>query len=123
MKVSLLIVPAIIASISIFAVPASASETRCGWLQNPTPANWYLVDKDGRWIISLQGGYAAQGMDNLPSYNEKEYVKTNGYYGYGCACMDVVTDSARLRISQIRGGESLPLSTCREDPNLPKSPS
>lgn len=119
MKLSLLIVPAIIASISIFAVPASATETRCGWLHNPTPRNWYLVDKDGRWIISLQGGYAAQGMDNLPSYNQKEYVKTNGYYGYGCACMDVVTDSAQLRISEIQGGESLPLSTCREDPNVP----
>lgn len=60
--------------------------------------------------------------DNLPTYNEKEYVKTNGYYGYGCACMDVVTDKDRSRISEIRGGESLPLSTCREDPNVPKSP-
>ncbi|MEG4960309.1 DUF4087 domain-containing protein [Microcoleus sp. K4-B3] len=40
----------------------------------------------------------------------------------GCGCMDVVTDSARFRISEIRGSESLPLSTCREDPNLPKSP-
>ncbi len=29
----------------------------------------------------------------------------------GCACMDVVTDSARLRISEIRGSESLPVST------------
>ncbi len=29
----------------------------------------------------------------------------------GCASMDVVTDSARFRISFIRGGESLPLST------------
>lgn len=117
-----LVISAIISSIFIVALPAKAVETRCGWLHNPTPANWYLIDKDGRWIISLQGGYAAQGMDNIPSYNEKEYVKTNGYYGYGCACMDVVTDSARSRISEIRGGESLPLSTCREDPNVPKSP-
>jgi hypothetical protein len=122
MKLSFLIVPAIIASISIFAVPASATETRCGWLYNPTPRNWYLIDKDSSWIISRQGGYEAKGMDNLPTYNEKEYVKTNGYYGYGCACMDVATDSARLRISEIRGGESLPLSTCRQDPNVPKSP-
>ena len=61
-------------------------------------------------------------MDNLPTYNEKEYVKTNGYYGYGCACMDVVTDRNRLRISEIRGGESLPLSTFRLDPNRSKSP-
>ncbi len=42
----------------------------------------------------MQGGYEAQGMDNLPTYNEKEYVKTNGYSGYGCACMDVATDTA-----------------------------
>jgi hypothetical protein len=122
MKLSFLIVPAIITSISIFAIQASATETRCGWLYNPTPRNWYLIDKDGRWIISQQGGYEAKGMDdNLPT-NDKEYVKTNGYHGYGCACMDVVTDKARLRISEIRGGESLPLSTCREDPNVPKSP-
>ena len=121
MKLSFLIVPAIIASISIFAVPAIATETRCGWLYNPTPRNWYLIDKDGRWSISQQGGYEAKGMDNLPT-NEKEYVKTNGYHGYGCACMDVVTDSTRLRISEIWGGESLPLSTCRQDPNVPKSP-
>jgi hypothetical protein len=57
MKVNFMIVPAIIASISIFAVPVSGTETRCGWLYNPTPLNWYLIDKDGRWIISQQGGY------------------------------------------------------------------
>ena len=116
-----LFISVIISSLFIVVLPAKAVETRCGWLHNPTPRNWYLVDKDGRWIISQQGGYEAKGMDdNLPT-NEKEYVKTNGYYGYGCACMDVVTDKERSRISEIRGGESLPLSTCREDPNLPKS--
>ncbi|MEG4518900.1 DUF4087 domain-containing protein [Microcoleus sp. AT9b-C5] len=118
-----LFISVIFSSLFIVALPAKAVETRCGWLHNPTPRNWYLVDKDGRWIISRQGGYEAKGMDdNLPT-NEKEYVKTNGYYGYGCACMDVVTDKERSRISEIRGGESLPLSTCREDPTLPKSPS
>ena len=111
MKVNFMMVVAIISSVSIFAVPASGTETRCGWLYNPTPRNWYLIDKDGRWIISRLGGYEAKGMDNLPTYNEKEYVKTNGYYGYGCACMDVVADNARLRISEVRGDGSLPLST------------
>ncbi len=118
-----LLIPAILSSLFIVALPAKAVETRCRWLYNPTPRNWYLIYKDGRWIISRQGGYEAKGMDdNLPTYNEKEYVKTNGYYGYGCACMDVVTDKTRLGISEIRGGESLLLSTCREDPNVPKSP-
>lgn len=114
-----LLISVIISFIFIVILPAKAVETRCGWLYNLTPRNWYLIDKDGSWIISRLGGHEAKGMENLPTYNEKEYVKTNGYYGYGCACMDVVTDSARLRISEIRGGESLPLSTCREDPNVP----
>ena len=118
MKRSLLVL-AIISFISIIALPVKATETRCGWLHNPTPANWYLRDRDGTWVISRQGGYQAEGMDNIPS-DEKEYVRTNGYYGYGCACLEVATDSNRMRIIAIQGGEALPLSTCREDPNLPK---
>ena len=27
-----------------------------GWLQNPTPGNWWLVDRDGEWTIGTQGG-------------------------------------------------------------------
>jgi hypothetical protein len=118
MKRSLLML-AIISFISVIALPVKATETRCGWLQNPTPGNWYLRDTNGTWVISRQGGYQAKGMDNIPS-DEKEYVRTNGYYGYGCACLDVATDTNRMRIITIQGGEALPLSTCREDPNLPK---
>jgi len=116
-----LFISVIISSLFIVALSANVVETRCGWLFNPKPRNWYLIDNDGRWIISQQGGYEAKGMDNLPT-NEKDYVKTNGYYGYACVCMDVVTDSARLRISETCGGESLPLSTCRQYPNVPKNP-
>ena len=32
-------------------------ETRCGWLANPTPANYWFYDKDGEWTIGEQGGY------------------------------------------------------------------
>jgi hypothetical protein len=119
MKKSLLL-PAMLSCLSIIALPANATETRCGWLQNPTPANWYLRDKDGTWTISLQGGYQAGGMDNIPPLDDSEYVKTNVNYGYACACLDVVADRDRMRITIIQGGEQLPLSTCREDPNLPK---
>jgi hypothetical protein len=114
------LIPAIISSFSIVVIPAKAAETRCGWLINPTPANWYLKDKYAQWIISAQGGYQAGGMDNIPPFNDDEYVKTNVNYGYGCACLDVVTDRNRIRITTIQGGEQLPLSTCRQDPNLPK---
>jgi hypothetical protein len=120
MKRKLLIIPALISSFSIFALPSFAAETRCGWLQNPTPANWWLTDRHGSWTISAQGGYQAKGMDNIPSIGEREYVTTNGSYGYTCACLRVVTDRSKMRIISIQGGQQLPLRTCRQDPNLPK---
>lgn len=122
MKRNLLISSALISGLSLFTLPANASETRCGWLQNPTPANWWLKDRDGTWTISLQGGYQARGMDNIPNIDKKEYIRTNGYYGYGCACLRVSTDRNRMRITSIESGKQLPLRTCREDPNLPKKP-
>ncbi|NJR23962.1 MAG: DUF4087 domain-containing protein [Richelia sp. CSU_2_1] len=123
MKINLLAIPTILSSLlSISAFPASATEIRCGWLHNPTPANWYLTDKDGQWTIGVQGGYQASGIDNIPQMNEKEYVKTNvGSYGYGCACLEVTVDRKKQRITLINGGEQLPLKTCREDPKLPKN--
>lgn len=122
MKQNLLVIPALISGLSIFALPANPTETRCGWLQNPTPANWWLDDRDGSWTISVQGGYQARGMDNMPNIDEREYVTTNVHYGYTCACLRVVTDKNQMRIISIKSGQQLPLSTCRKDPYLPKNP-
>ena len=119
MKKSLLILP-IISFVSVMALPVKATETRCGWLQNPTPGNWYLKDRDGTWTISQQGQSPPKGMDTIPISDGKEVVLTNGNHGYNCACLNVVVDSSRMRIITIQGGEALPLSTCREDPNLSK---
>ena len=118
-KKNLFYILSIFSTISIFSLPSNATETRCGWLMNPTPANWYLKDSDGTWIISSQGGTQAKGMENLPNLNENQYVRTNGYYGYGCACLQVITDTNQMRIKKIESGEALPLKTCKEDPNLP----
>lgn len=39
------------------AKPASDGfENRCGWVDNPTPANWWLTDRDGEWVIGVPGG-------------------------------------------------------------------
>ena len=35
--------------------------TRCGWFSNPTPANASLYDRDGEWVIGVQGGHQAEG--------------------------------------------------------------
>jgi hypothetical protein len=106
--------------VMIAALPSVAAvEKRCGWLDNPTPANWWLTDADGRWIIGTQGGYQARGMDMIPEFKPSQYVKTNGYYGYTCACMDVTTNSNLSRIRRIYSVKPLKLSQCRQDPNLP----
>ncbi len=63
-------------------------ETRCGWLSNPTPANISLYDRDGEWIIGVQGGYQVEGEWEFPDFKPGQWVITNaGSYGYGCACL------------------------------------
>lgn len=103
---------------------AMATEKRCGWLHNPTPANWWLIDRQGQWIISTQGGRQAEGIDKIRFYEgaqaQREFVYTNGNYGYGCACLDVKVDRANKQIREIVRGQQVPLSQCRRDPALPK---
>jgi len=103
-----------------FVLSGQAVEKRCGWLQNPTPANWWLVDRDGSWTISVQGGYQAPGIDNIPDLSQGDYVMTNGYYGYACACLDVTANRRTMRITNIYRAEQLPLVTCEDDPALPE---
>lgn len=112
-----------LASITLWLGLASvsgAAETRCGWLVNPTPANWWLNDADGSWGISYQGGYAAEGIENLPELDPEEFVNTNGNYGYGCACLEVLTDPEEMIMLNIISGKPLPLAICLEDPALPQ---
>jgi hypothetical protein len=91
-------------------------ENRCGWFINPTPANASLVDKDGEWIIGVQGGYQAEG--DYPEFGDMEWVKTNVNYGYGCACMRVKVDYKTHRVLEIASATAKPLSACRQDPAL-----
>ncbi|MEZ5777447.1 MAG: DUF4087 domain-containing protein [Paracoccaceae bacterium] len=96
------------------------AETRCGWLDNPTPANYWLTDADGEWLMEVQGGYSAEGMDDLPDYGAGGWVETNGSYGYGCACLDLDVDHATGLVIRIRSLAPLPLEKCWSDPALPK---
>jgi hypothetical protein len=96
------------------AAPAPAqAESRCGWFENPTPANASLLDRDGEWVISVQGGHQAEG--DWPSFGPKQWVETNGHYGYGCACMRVKVDRETHRVSEIESARARPLSACRKD--------
>lgn len=92
------------------------SEQRCGWFVNPTPANAWLIDKAGEWIISAQGGLQAEG--DWPSFASSRRVKTNGHYGYGCACRKVITEKNEMRVTRILSAASRPVSVCRRDKAL-----
>jgi len=106
--------------IALLAAMPARAEQRCGWIDNPTPANWSLVDREGEWIIGSQGGRQAEGMDLIPDLTGRNWTRTNGSYGYGCACMSVSTDRAERSIVAIRSVRQLPLSKCRKDPGLPR---
>jgi hypothetical protein len=92
------------------------AETRCGWFDNPTPANASLHDREGEWVISVQGGHQAEG--DWPSFAPKQWVETNGHYGYGCACMSVRVDRETHRVTEIVSARARPLSACRRDKAL-----
>ena len=92
---------------------AAAAETRCGWFDNPTPANASLHDREGEWIISVQGGHQAEG--DWPSFGPKQWVETNGHYGYGCACLRLQVDRETHRVTEIESARARPLSACRRD--------
>lgn len=104
------------------AAGARAAETRCGWIENPTPANWWLEDADNMWTIMTQGedADAVEGMELIPDISEHDYVRTNGSYGYACACMSVETDG-KERITKILSFRQLALAKCQNDKAL-KSP-
>lgn len=91
--------------------------TRCGWFHNPTPGNASLVDADGEWTVAVQGGHQADG--DWPSFSRRQWVRTNGSYGYGCACLRVTADPVGRTVRQVHAATVRPLRSCREDRRLP----
>ena len=105
----------------VFAAPLRAANTeeRCGWLENPTPGNWWLRDARGLWIISAQGGPYAEGVQKMPELEPEHFVATNGHYGYSCACVSGAFDDHAERITRVDAARVLSLSVCRADKALP----
>src|SRR5215217_7457079 len=101
------------------AVKVEKSETRCGWFSNPTPANASLYDRDGEWIISVQGGYQAEG--DWPEFGPKQWIETNVHYGYGCACLRLRVNRSTHKVTAIESSKARPLSVCRNDRKLKRS--
>lgn len=92
------------------------AQLRCGWFENPTPANAWLIDREGEWVIGLQGWHQAEG--DWPTFKPWRWVRTNGNYGYGCTCMRVLADPSSFTITKILSSSSRSLATCRKDAAL-----
>lgn len=99
---------------------AAGPLTRCGWVSNPTPGNWYLSDSDGDWTLATQGSdQEAGGMDLIGDISAGDYEATNGNYGYACGCMKVLDDPSNMRIIEVLSFRQSRLSKCASDPKLP----
>lgn len=109
----------VIGLVLIAPVQPALAEERCGWLENPTPGNWWLRDAHGLWIISAQGGPYAEGVEKLPEPAPDRFVATNGHYGYSCACVSGTFDDHAERMTRVDATRALPLSVCRIDKALP----
>jgi hypothetical protein len=104
-------------------IPLSAAigtQHRCGWLENPTPANWWLKDADGTWILSTQGTAQPIGIELIPDISKRDFVATNGPYGYTCACVDAEFNADDNRATQIVSVRQETLAKCQKDKKLPK---
>lgn len=97
-------------------VSVEKSERRCGWFSNPTPANASLYDRDGEWIISVQGGHQADG--DWPDFGARQWIETNVHYGYGCACLQLQVNRSTHKVIAIESAKARPLSACRNDRKL-----
>ena len=112
------LVAALLASLGLFNQSPAGAERRCGWLSNPTPANYWLSDRDGEWTIMVQGGYQAEGWEEMSDMTARGWIRTNGNYGYGCACMTVRTDRRTMRVTRLYSATPVPLRQCRNDRTL-----
>jgi len=109
---------AIMFALLAVAQPAQAAERRCGWLDNPTPGNWWLVDRNGTWYLGGQGADPVEGMELIPDMENKQWVRTNGSYGYGCACLTMEANRKSRQVTRVLSAKQLPLKVCRADRTL-----
>ena len=59
-------------------------------------------------------------MDLVPDISEREFVKTNGYYGYACGCLRGNFDARERRVVVILSVKQQALAVCSRDRGLPK---
>jgi hypothetical protein len=92
----------------------------CGWIDNPTPGNWWLIDRTGSWELATQGQPGVKGFDNMPDMSVFGKIEVNGSYGYSCGCVTARIDRANRKIVELMSAKPVSLRQCRTDRRLPK---
>ena len=100
------------------ALAAAPTQHLCGWIENPTPGNWTLTDKNNEWVIGVQGGHQPDGKNfNFPR-RKAYYIDVLNGYGYGCGCINATVDAGKHEVIAIAKASVLKLSVCRNDKAL-----
>jgi len=95
---------------------AEPEEHVCGWYENPMPRVINLIDHDGSWKVATSDGYSAPGQK--PVFRSSQWVRTNGDYGYGCACLSGDMDEQTHTVNAITSATPRTLAACRADTSL-----
>ena len=111
---------ALAAALTLSLAAPALSETRCGWVDNPTPGNWFLEDRHASWALGLQGADLRNNWLDIEVPEFAGWVRTNGYYGYGCGCFEGSVNWQAREAAWIERVWSIPLSRCYGDPALPQ---
>jgi hypothetical protein len=109
----------VLCAATLLSLTPAMAERRCGWIENPTPGNYWVSDSRGQWVLAAQGGAEVKGMDLMPDFTLHDFVATNGAYGYACGCVDgaFTADKVATEITRVR---QLPVAVCKKDTSLPK---
>jgi Protein of unknown function (DUF4087) len=102
------------------AATSATAKVLCGWYDNPSPQNAYLIDRTGEWVLSEMGGHQTEGDWN-PNFKKSQwFLSGSGGYGYGCACMKVVTNKTSMQITRVLSAKARAIDACYFDKTLPK---
>ena len=109
------------AVVILLTTSRAQAERLCGWLNNPTPNNFWLTDRYTDWQLSMQGAQAVPGFDTMPDMTRRGWIETNaGGHGHGCACLTALVDYRTRRIIRLIRADAVPLAQCQRDPQLPR---
>lgn len=98
----------------------SRTQRLCGWYDNPSPQNAYLIDRTGEWVLSEMAGHQAEGNWSPDFGKSQWFLSGSGSYGYGCACMNVIAEKANMKITKVLSSRARPIDACYFDKTLPK---